>query len=72
MKFNTSMPIALKPYFQKELTEAENTFTKRHFQQSWRHLERALLIINEHLEPNQRSNQDSAKVSANCTVLLSF
>ena len=35
------MPIALKPYFQKELTEAENTFTKRHFQQSWRHLERA-------------------------------
>ena len=35
-------------------------------------LERALLIINEHLEPNQRSNQVSAKVSANCTLLLSF
>jgi cation transport ATPase len=44
MKFNTSMPTALKPYFQKELTEAENTFTKRHFQQSWRHLERAHIL----------------------------
>ena len=38
------MPTALKPYFQKELTEAENTFTKRHFQQSWRHLERAHIL----------------------------
>ena len=44
MKFNTSMPTALKPHFQKELTEAENTFTKRHFQQSWRHLERAHIL----------------------------
>ena len=38
------MPTALKPYFQKELTEAENTFTKRYFQQSWRHLERAHIL----------------------------
>ena len=38
------MPTSLKPYFQKELTEAENTFTKRHFQQSWRHLERAHIL----------------------------
>jgi hypothetical protein len=44
MKFNTSMPTSLKPYFQQELTEAENTFTKRHFQQSWRHLERAHIL----------------------------
>jgi hypothetical protein len=44
MKFNTSMPTSLKPYFQMELTEAENTFTKRHFQQSWRHLERAHIL----------------------------
>ena len=44
MKFNTSMPTALKPYFQKELTEAKNTFTKRYFQQSWRHLERAHIL----------------------------
>ncbi len=44
MKFNTSMPTSLKPYFQKELTEAENTSTKRHFQQSWRHLERAHIL----------------------------
>lgn len=38
------MPTSLKPYFQMELTEAENTFTKRHFQQSWRHLERAHIL----------------------------
>ena len=44
MKFNTSMPTSLKPYFQKELTEAKNTFTKRCFQQSWRHLERAHIL----------------------------
>jgi hypothetical protein len=44
MKFNTSMPTALKPHFQKELNKAENTFTKRHFQQSWRHLERAHIL----------------------------
>lgn len=44
MKFNTSMPTALKPFFQKELTEAENNFTKRRFQQSWQHLERAHIL----------------------------
>ena len=44
MKFNTSIPTALKQYFQKELTEAENTFTKGHLQQSWRHLERAHIL----------------------------
>ncbi|MBK7959476.1 MAG: DUF3703 domain-containing protein [Bacteroidetes bacterium] len=44
MGFNTSMPKALKPCFQKELTEAKNTFTKRYFQQSWRHLERAHIL----------------------------
>ncbi len=44
MKFNSSMPIALKSYFHKELTEAENTFFKGYFQQSWRHLERAHIL----------------------------
>jgi hypothetical protein len=44
MKFNSSMPITLKSYFHKELTEAENTFFKGYFQQSWRHLERAHIL----------------------------
>jgi len=44
MNFNSSMPIALKSYFHKELTEAENTFFKGYFQQSWRHLERAHIL----------------------------
>lgn len=44
MKFNTSMPISLKPFYQKELSDAANAFTKRFFQQSWRHLERAHIL----------------------------
>ena len=44
MRFNTTIPKDLKPYFQKELTKAENTFTKKHYQQSWRHLERAHIL----------------------------
>lgn len=44
MKFNTSMPTALNQYFQKELTEAANAFSKGHLQQSWRHLERAHIL----------------------------
>jgi hypothetical protein len=44
MKIHTTMPADLKPYFQKELTEADNTFTKKHYQQSWRHLERAHVL----------------------------
>ncbi|MBL0236122.1 MAG: hypothetical protein IPQ02_05755 [Saprospiraceae bacterium] len=28
MKFNSSMPTSLKSYFQQELTEAENTFSR--------------------------------------------
>lgn len=44
MKFNFSMPTFLKSYFKKELIEAENTFSKGYFQQSWRHLERAHIL----------------------------
>ena len=44
MKFNSSMPTSLKSYFHKELTEAENTFSKGYFQQCWRHLERAHIL----------------------------
>ncbi len=44
MKFSTSMPLALKPYFEKEISEAANAYIKGHLQQSWRHLERAHIL----------------------------
>jgi hypothetical protein len=44
MKFNTSMPTVLKPFYQKELSEAAIAFSKEQFQQSWRHLERAHIL----------------------------
>lgn len=44
MKFSTSMPVTLKPFYQKELTEAANAFSKGHLQQSWQHLERAHIL----------------------------
>ena len=44
MKFNTSMPSALQSFYQQELTEAANAFTKGHLQQSWQHLERAHIL----------------------------
>lgn len=44
MKFNTSMPLALKPFYEKELTEAAITYSKGHFLQSWQHLERAHIL----------------------------
>lgn len=44
MKFNTSIPSALQSFYQQELTEAANAFTKGHLQQSLRHLERAHIL----------------------------
>jgi hypothetical protein len=44
MKFNTSMPMVLKPFYQKELSEAAIAFSKGQLQQSWRHLERAHIL----------------------------
>jgi len=44
MQLNTKMPGSLKPYYRKELTEAKNAFNKKHYQQSWRHLERAHIL----------------------------
>jgi hypothetical protein len=44
MKFNTSMPSALKPFYEKELTDAAHAFSKGYLQQSWRHLERAHIL----------------------------
>ncbi|MCG3165006.1 MAG: hypothetical protein POELPBGB_00766 [Bacteroidia bacterium] len=44
MKLYTLMPSALKPFYEKELTDASNAFAKGHLQQSWRHLERAHIL----------------------------
>lgn len=44
MKFNTSIPSALKPFFEKELLDAKSNFKQGKFQQSWRHLERSHIL----------------------------
>lgn len=38
------MPRGLKPSYQRELKEAENTFVNRHYSLSWRYLERAHIL----------------------------
>lgn len=38
------MPITLKPFFQKELTDAATCFAQNKLQQSWQHLERAHIL----------------------------
>lgn len=44
MKFYTTMPNTLKQFYQHELTEYRKAFYKRHYQVSWRHLERAHIL----------------------------
>lgn len=44
MKFNTTIPAALKPFFNKELADAANNFAQNNLQQSWQHLERAHIL----------------------------
>jgi len=44
MQLYTKMPASLKPFYQKELNDALNTFKQQHYQQSWRHLERAHIL----------------------------
>ena len=44
MKFNTSIPEKLKPYFQKELEAYKNAFFKGNLNLAWQHLERAHVI----------------------------
>ena len=44
MKIHTVMPKALKPFYAAELLLAKNAFAAKHFQQSWRHLERAHIL----------------------------
>jgi hypothetical protein len=44
MKIHTRMPAKLIPFFDKELTTAEMAFSKKDFQNSWNHLERAHVL----------------------------
>ena len=44
MKFNTKIPKALKPFYQKELQQSEILFSSKNFQESWKHLENAHIL----------------------------
>ena len=44
MKIYIAMPAHLKPFYREELLLAKNEFDKKHYQQSWRHLERAHIL----------------------------
>jgi len=44
MKIHTSMPGSVKPFYREELLQAKNAFDKKHYRQSWRHLERAHIL----------------------------
>ena len=44
MKLHSTMPKALKPFYREELLLSKNEFNKKHYQQSWRHLERAHIL----------------------------
>lgn len=44
MKFNTTMPLTLKPFFNKELETAAAEFANYNLQRSWKHLERAHIL----------------------------
>ena len=44
MRFNTKMPISLKPFYAKELENYSEHFINRNLQKAWYHLERAHII----------------------------
>ncbi len=44
MRFNTTIPKALKPYYHTELNLYKEKLAKGHFQEAWRHLERAHIL----------------------------
>ena len=44
MRIYTAMPGTLKPFYRKELLHAKNEFDKKHYQQSWHHLEWAHIL----------------------------
>ncbi len=44
MKFNTTIPKTLKPYYQKELSAFEAELVNENWKNAWNHLERAHII----------------------------
>ena len=44
MRFNTKMPVSLKPFYAKELKNYSIHFVNRNLQKAWYHLERAHII----------------------------
>ncbi|MEQ8471271.1 MAG: DUF3703 domain-containing protein [Marinoscillum sp.] len=44
MKFNTTLPSKLKPYYEQELAAYQEAFQQNHLEQAWHHLERAHVI----------------------------
>ena len=44
MNIYVAMPKALRPFYKEELIQAKNEFDKKHYRQSWRHLERAHIL----------------------------
>ena len=44
MPVYTKMPNVLKPFYKKELLEANNAFNENKYRESWRHLERAHIL----------------------------
>ncbi len=44
MKFYTSIPKSLKPYYQNELTNYQNAYSNGDLKVAWNHLERAHII----------------------------
>lgn len=44
MKIHFAMPAGLKLYYRDELAQAKKELDKKHFSQSWRHLERAHIL----------------------------
>jgi len=44
MKFNTSIPPSLKPYYEAELSKYKVEYTKGNLEKAWTHLERAHIL----------------------------
>ncbi|MEQ9289342.1 MAG: DUF3703 domain-containing protein [Cyclobacteriaceae bacterium] len=44
MKFNTSMPNSLRPYFNRELEHYKSEYAQSNLPDAWKHLERAHIL----------------------------
>lgn len=44
IRFNTSMPVKLRPYYNQELSKYQNYIKNKKLELAWRHLERAHVL----------------------------